>query len=703
MKCKICKSETKYLFKNLVLNKYQVDYFKCPNCDFIQTENPHWLDEAYNNAITDLDVGLVSRNLIYSNIIEEVIKNNFNCSEKFLDYGGGYGLFVRLMRDKGFNFYREDKYCKNVFAKNFDIEDLSEKVKFEAVTAFEVFEHLENTLEELKEILKYSDTVIFSTELQPYQEIKNSNDWWYFTPETGQHISFYSEKTLKSIADKCGLVLHSKENLHILSKRSFEKNPLIINRCNDEINKIEIKSLIHSDFELVNNMIKEAAIIEKEFDGIKSKKLEDFNQRQKLLVKLSLICANLDSTKAQLDLTKTQLDSTNAQLRMVESELDAVRTELNQVYSSRLWRLATLIRNIMAKVAPNNSRRRESIYVIWDTSKRIRKSLVFGALRVKATFFKKHLYKKRKINTSSKKVVFIGHSYHAKTKSSEFFIDYLKSFFDIDVIFDESAYGKSFADIAHIDESYFAVIFWQNLPDRETIEKIKNKNENIVFVPMYDAIGKTDYSFVKYCQDFKIISFCKALHQSFTSLGLDSLYVQYFPEPCQFYPGEKEEIFFWQRTNDIDIKTVQKLLGSGNFKIHVHTAVDPYYHFVSPTKNTENEYQITYSNWYSTKEAMLDVEKQKGIYIAPRKTEGIGMSFLEAMAMGKAVVACDNPTMNEYIRDGKTGYLFDLKRPKPIDFSGISDVQRKAYAYMQAGYKRWQRDKKNIIDFIRKP
>ena len=94
--------------------------------------------------------------------------------------------------------------------------------------------------------------------------------------------------------------------------------------------------------------------------------------------------------------------------------------------------------------------------------------------------------------------------------------------------------------------------------------------------------------------------------------------------------------------------------------------------------------------------------RQKGIYVAPRDLEGIGMSFLEAMAMGKAVIAVDNPTMNEYIEDGKTGYLFDLKNPKKIDLSNIEQVQKNAFDFMREGRKKWEKDKEKIIDFIKK-
>ncbi len=48
------------------------------------------------------------------------------------------------------------------------------------------------------------------------------------------------------------------------------------------------------------------------------------------------------------------------------------------------------------------------------------------------------------------------------------------------------------------------------------------------------------------------------------------------------------------------------------------------------------------------------------------------MSFLEAMAMGKAVVAADNPTMNEYLTHNVNGYLFNPEDPRPIILDALS-------------------------------
>lgn len=306
----------------------------------------------------------------------------------------------------------------------------------------------------------------------------------------------------------------------------------------------------------------------------------------------------------------------------------------------------------------------------------------------------------RYINLKSKKIVYIGHSYHNKTKSTAFLIDYLKQFYDMEVILDESWRGKPFPDVSFIDDSYLGVILFQNLPNREILENIKN--DNLIFFPMYDSVG-LDYNFWNNLQDLKIINFSKTLHEKLKKWGFDSMFVQYFPDFQKFIPGKGDEVFFWQRIIKVSINTITKLFGENDdLKIHIHKAIDPNHQFVEPSEEDEKKFRITYSDWFETREEMWDLIKQKGIFIAPREFEGLGLSFLEAMAMGKAVIAVNNPTMNEYIDHGKTGYLFDLSNQKKINLSNLEQVQKNTFDFMHEGRRKWEKDKYRINDFIKK-
>jgi len=256
MKCKICSNESPFLFQTKVLHKYDVDYFRCINCQFIQTEDAHWLPEAYDNAITNLDIGLVYRNIVLSKVVNNIIFWFFNRKASFIDYGGGYGMFVRIMRDMGFNFLRQDKYCENLFALNFDVKDVANQ-KYELLTAFEVFEHLDDPIEELEKMLQYSDNILFSTELQP-KVITTPADWWYFIPTTGQHIAIHSHKSLTILASKYGLNYYHRKSLHLFTKKKlnhFIFKILAIGEFASFFNLIfKNKSLLMSDYEQIKKI-----------------------------------------------------------------------------------------------------------------------------------------------------------------------------------------------------------------------------------------------------------------------------------------------------------------------------------------------------------------------------------------------------------------------------------------------------------------
>ncbi|MGP8214407.1 MAG: class I SAM-dependent methyltransferase [Bacteroidia bacterium] len=221
MNCKICNSGTAPFYKGKILNKYEVDYFKCNSCGFVQTENPYWLKEAYNEAIAQLDIGLAARNIDFSGVVEKLILTFYPGTNNYLDYGGGYGLFVRLMRDKGFSFYRYDSYCQNIFAQYFDWKDCSVK-KFDMITAFEVFEHLPEPLSDIEKMFELSDTVFFSTLIVPTTGNEFEN-WWYRAPLSGQHIAFYSMDSLNVIAKKFNKRVYSNnKNQHLITNKEID-------------------------------------------------------------------------------------------------------------------------------------------------------------------------------------------------------------------------------------------------------------------------------------------------------------------------------------------------------------------------------------------------------------------------------------------------------------------------------------------------
>ncbi|WP_215360858.1 class I SAM-dependent methyltransferase [Polynucleobacter ibericus] len=206
-----------FAFSEKILKKYVISYFYCKYCNFVQTEKPYWLDEAYNNPIADSDTGLIQRNISLSSRLAVLIALNFDLQGSYLDIAGGYGILTRLMRDDGFNYFWQDPYCQNVFALGF--EGSKSEHGYDAITAFEVLEHVEDPVGFIQNAMleNNSKTIIFSTECFSAEAPPNS-DWWYYSFSTGQHISFFSSRALQEISQKLHLYFYSFNGLHILSK-----------------------------------------------------------------------------------------------------------------------------------------------------------------------------------------------------------------------------------------------------------------------------------------------------------------------------------------------------------------------------------------------------------------------------------------------------------------------------------------------------
>ncbi|HCT84361.1 MAG: methyltransferase type 11 [Candidatus Margulisiibacteriota bacterium] len=229
MKCKICYNESTYIFSSILLNKHNVSYFFCPFCNFLQTEEPYWLEESYNEAINKSDTGIFERNFYYREKTAILIYHFFDKNKKFLEYAGGYGILTRLMRDIGFDFYWSDKYSKNLFGRGFEFNETHSNI--ELITTFESFEHFDEPIKEIETMLAISDSVFFSTELLP-SPIPQPDNWWYYGLDHGQHISFYSIKTLNYLAQKYNLNLYTnKNNFHLLTKNDIKEKYFIKLLC----------------------------------------------------------------------------------------------------------------------------------------------------------------------------------------------------------------------------------------------------------------------------------------------------------------------------------------------------------------------------------------------------------------------------------------------------------------------------------------
>jgi hypothetical protein len=254
--CKVCTAVSEPFGKGVILGKHEIQYFRCHSCGLIETEDPYWLTEAYKQPIAPGDIGLLKRNIETARMTQVFMRLFSDPSGRCVDYGGGYGILTRLMRDAGYDFRRWDKHCPNLFATGFDLPQ--DNQGFSVLTAFEVFEHLVDPVAEMTEMLRLSRTILFTTELVPDGRAPLPGSWWYYGLDAGQHITLYTTRSLELLAAKFGLRYYSAAGLHVFTDQKL--SPFLFRVAMNLALRCPIpfcgrrRSLLDADYEKVTGM-----------------------------------------------------------------------------------------------------------------------------------------------------------------------------------------------------------------------------------------------------------------------------------------------------------------------------------------------------------------------------------------------------------------------------------------------------------------
>ena len=274
---------------------------------------------------------------------------------------------------------------------------------------------------------------------------------------------------------------------------------------------------------------------------------------------------------------------------------------------------------------------------------------------------------------------------------------------------------------SHKGEVYDVLVIWQVMPDLSRMHRYISWTHGLFF-PMYDNVISLDGLGQKVWKDYssmRIVNFSKCFHEELLSWGFDSKYIQYFPQPKQVDNwGSEDALFFWQRQSDLTVGTLAAAARNLHLsRIHIHKALDSFHHFAEPkvfgpeAERFFAEHEYTESVWFDRKSDMEDILWDCALYMASRRFEGIGMSFLDAMAMGRCIIAPNLPTMNEYITDGQTGLLYDWDDaslthcafPVKADAAQIRAIQSRTLAYIAEGRKRWEAEKDIVLRWATEP
>ena len=275
------------------------------------------------------------------------------------------------------------------------------------------------------------------------------------------------------------------------------------------------------------------------------------------------------------------------------------------------------------------------------------------------------------------------------------------------------------------------VIFCMLPPGEKFLKEYKGK---IVWLPMWDqAQGYDQAWWNRLPKNVHIVSFSEQVCAKANAAGLPLLQLKYYKDPATFKPVSWQAgrvIFYWNRTGLIGPKFLEQLCRSLQakkliFRGQIDPRIDKNVSYKLPDKFGET---IIESVSMSSQEVYIKKLDEANIFIAPRKNEGVGMTFIEALAKGCCVISYDAPTMNEYIHSGGNGILLrnhypsfieNLMGKRPTDTTSgtafhLSDTQpwEKIAGYdfeslgsnarqdAEAGFKTWQTKIDDYANFM---
>lgn len=291
-------------------------------------------------------------------------------------------------------------------------------------------------------------------------------------------------------------------------------------------------------------------------------------------------------------------------------------------------------------------------------------------------------------------MVFLARVCHEKTQSDKYIMDLLSPFYDLH-IFRRERYTDTEL-VALINQASPDYVLFYALPP--SISKHLNRIHcpNKLWVVFWDGFQSLSWKkrFLFKWHNLHILGFCKQLQHYFERHRLTAQSWQYCLEPRFLSRPLTDKppytFFLWQRDSYISAETIIKLVGRKYIKKiylkqSMQTIQDPLIEIVA--------------DWLPHEQYLKMFEKVDFV-IAPRLQEGIGFSFLEPLSMGIPIIAYDSPTMNEYIIDGQTGYLFDNSLTLRHPLQSPKELAPKLREHYTKLYTTWKNSKDKIPDFI---
>lgn len=225
--------------------------------------------------------------------------------------------------------------------------------------------------------------------------------------------------------------------------------------------------------------------------------------------------------------------------------------------------------------------------------------------------------------------------------------------------------GVSHAPLKHLERVVGEpVIFCQRPPSPDVLRK---PDARLIWIPMWDnvvSLWSSQEWWNALPKTLRIVAFSDGVERKARMAGLPVLRLHYYKDPSNFQTASFKNgliLYYWNRVGLFGPQFIRKLCRMLDIsEIFFCDSIDPKIArgaaYSLPLQiGSTTIHQISK---FERRVDYFDMLKRCNVYLAPRSLEGVGMTFLEAMASGCAVMAYNAPTMNEYIDSEVDGFLF---------------------------------------------
>ena len=172
--------------------------WRCPDCGTLHCLEVVDLPAYYQNYPLSTKYGPATR-IVYRNLFDRLTRCGFMPQHRFLDYGCGQGLFLRFVREMGYqNGHGYDLYSSITEFRN---PQALQKEAYDYILAQDLLEHVEHPRELLRELDSYlrpGGHILIGTPNADDIKLKRHRDYWNQL-HPPYHLHIYNRKTLEAL------------------------------------------------------------------------------------------------------------------------------------------------------------------------------------------------------------------------------------------------------------------------------------------------------------------------------------------------------------------------------------------------------------------------------------------------------------------------------------------------------------------------